>query len=303
VLGSSAQRSPSAPYASRNSAAVRRRVVATLLVLVSLALLTAYFRESSSGAVHSLQNAGASALRPFEVAGERVARPFRDLAGWAGGLTHARSDNKKLRAEINKLREQVLANESALQENAQLKQLLKFREGPSFPKDFRAVAVRVIGRAPSQFQQEIQVDAGSSSGIALHDAVVTADGLVGQVTRVASTAARVTLLTDETSAVSALDVQSRAAGVLRHGTAASSTLVLDRVPKEQVVNQGDPIVTAGWHSAGLSSLYPKGIPIGAVLSASQNDIDFYKQVQVQPYVDFGSLEAVLVLVPKPKPAR
>ena len=70
---------------------LRRRVVVAVLVLVSLALLTVYFRESSGGGLHSLQSAGATVLRPFEVAANRVAQPFRDAAGWVGGLSTPRT--------------------------------------------------------------------------------------------------------------------------------------------------------------------------------------------------------------------
>ena len=48
----------------------------------------------------------------------------------------------------------------------------------------------------------------------------------------------------------------------------------------------------------LSSLYPKGIAIGKVTSVGQSDTDLYKQVQVQPFADFTSIDAVIVLVRK-----
>ena len=52
-----------------------------LLVLLSLALITVSFRESSDGPLHDAQGAVASVLQPLEVAVERVARPFRDAYG------------------------------------------------------------------------------------------------------------------------------------------------------------------------------------------------------------------------------
>jgi rod shape-determining protein MreC len=112
----------------------------------------------------------------------------------------------------------------------------------------------------------------------------------------------VTLLTDEQLAVSALDVKSNAAGVVRHGRASAATLILDRVPKEEVVEVGDTVVTAGWRSSKLASLYPKGIPIGKVTSVGQTDTDPYKQVQVTPFASLSSLDAVLVLVRKDEDA-
>jgi rod shape-determining protein MreC len=73
------------------------------------------------------------------------------------------------------------------------------------------------------------------------------------------------------------------------------------VRKQDVIEEGDEIVTAGWHSGGLSSLYPKGIPIGEVTSVGQTDTDLFQQVQVEPYVDFGALDAVIVLRPSERP--
>ena len=121
---------------------------------------------------------------------------------------------------------------------------------------------------------------------------------MGLVTRVGSHSSRVTLLTDPQSAVSALDVATDAAGIVRHGRGVGSTLILDRVPKDKRVRVGDTIVTAGWRTGRLESLYPKGIQIGRVTSVGQADTDLYKQVQVEPFADVGSLDAVIVLVPK-----
>jgi rod shape-determining protein MreC len=85
---------------------------------------------------------------------------------------------------------------------------------------------------------------------------------------------------------------------VRHRGGAGSALILDRVPKSEVVNEGDLVVTAGWRSRRLASLYPRGIPIGTVTSVGRTDTDIWTQVQVEPFVDFDSLDAVLVLVKK-----
>ena len=74
----------------------------------------------------------------------------------------------------------------------------------------------------------------------------------------------------------------------------------DRVTKDQVVKRGDVIVTSGFRSGDLTSLYPRGLPIGAVTSVGQTDTDLYKQIQIDSFVDFSKLEAVIVLVKKPE---
>jgi rod shape-determining protein MreC len=268
-----------------------------VLVLVSLVLVTVSFRAGENGRLTGVQSAGSTALRPFAVGFERVAQPFRDGYSWADSLFTARSDAEELRAEVQDLRQRAIQSEFALRENNYLRRLLRYTDGPRFPADFAPVASEVIGRPAGAFAQAIVVAAGSSNGVRVDDPVVTADGLVGLVTRVTRDTARVQLLTDEEAAASAVDLRTSAPGIVRHARGTRQTLVLDRVRKEDVIKVGDEVVTAGWRATGLSSLYPRGIPIGKVTSVGQTDTDLFQQVQVDPFVDFGSLDAVLVLVP------
>jgi len=299
ALGHETQR-PDGP--SRSARALRARLVAVALVLVSLALITVYFRESSGGALHDAQRIGLSILRPFEVAGERVSRPFRDAWGWASDLVDAKDENEKLHGQVEALRQELIQSRTAAQENDELRRLLQYRDGPRFPDDYVGVATRVIARPPSAFRQEVVIASGSNDGVSAYDPVVTEDGLVGLVTEVAPNAAKVTLLTDQQSAVSAVVLQSGAVGIVRHGPS-SSTLVLDRVDKDKLVAVGDTVITSGWRVGELQSVFPYNIPVGTVTAVGQNDVDLYKRIQVTPLVDFESLGALVVLVKRPAPGQ
>jgi rod shape-determining protein MreC len=268
-----------------------------VLVLLSLVLITVYFREPAGGGLHGVQSTGATVLRPFEVASNRIAAPFRDAYGWFAGLIHAKSENAKLRDQVDRLRTEVIQNTNAAQENDQLRRQLKYVGLPRFPQDYSAVSTDVISRPPSEFEQQIGIAAGSSSGIRVNDPVVTADGLVGKISHVAGHTAQVTLLTDPNLNVSALDLETQAAGLVSHGEG-PNTLTLDRVQKSQVLHEGDTVVTQGWKLKGLSSIYPYGIQIGTVTGATNSEVDLYWNAQVKPFVDFDSLQTVMVLVPK-----
>ena len=124
--------------------------------------------------------------------------------------------------------------------------------------------------------------------------------LVGTVDRVTRSESRVTLLTDSESAVTATDVTNpQVIGAVRRGGGSSDVLVLDRVPKSPYVRVGDTIVTAGSLGAGpLPSMFPRGILIGTVSSQSSTDANMFKNIQLKPFVDFSSLQSVIVLVPK-----
>ena len=269
------------------------------LVVLSLALLTFSYR---SNALDPVESTSASVLRPFEIAANRVARPFRDAADWTHGIFNAKSQNKRLEAENARLRQLNARLQNAFEENAILHRDLRYAQGPTFPKGYDEVGARVLS-SPSALDQSVTISAGRNQGIQPQDIVLTNEGLVGTVSKVLGSESRVTLITDPTSAVRAVDAQNLSAvGILEHGTGPTS-LVLDNVGKDKPqVGSGDMIMTAGSAPGPLQSLFPRNIPIGYVSSVSQTDTDIFQNVQVQPFVDLSSLESVLVLIPKKRTA-
>ena len=181
------------------------------------------------------------------------------------------------------LRRQAIQNETAAQDYDELLKALALQDLPGV-RDYRKVNTRVISHPPSQYEKEIVIAAGTNSGIAIHDAVISGGTLVGKVTNVTPSTASVTLITDETSAVSARDLSSGA------------SLVLDRITRDKDVRVGDLVVTAGSRVGRLPSLFPSGIPIGYVSSVGQSDTDPHKQIQVESDIDLSDLHAVAVLV-------
>jgi rod shape-determining protein MreC len=219
--------------------------------------------------------------------------------GYFRGLVHAKRENERLRKEVDQLRVKAILGASATQQNEQLRSLLRYVDTRQFPSGYKGVFTRIIARPPSEFEQTVEIAAGSNQGIHLQTPIVTPDGLVGIVTNVGGDFSTVQLITDSESAVTARDVQTGAIGLVRHGQ--GQAMILDRVTKDQRVNETDTIVTAGTRSKQYPSLYPGGIPIGQVTTVGQSDTSTFKQIQVQPYVDFSGLDSVIALVPKRKP--
>jgi rod shape-determining protein MreC len=269
-----------------------------VLVLASLVLVTLYFREPHDGSLHGARSAGTTALKPFEVAADRIVQPFRDAYGYVSGLVSAKSDVERLEAENRVLRQEATQSRFALERSRELQRLLDYVDSPQFPQGFEYVAAPVVAYPPSQFEQKLVIGAGERNGILLGDPVVNDDGLVGKVTDLTESEAEVTLLTDEKLAVGARDLDGDAVGIVRHGSAGQDALILDLVEKKYAVHEGDRIVTSGTRSATLDPAFPQGITIGTVTFVGQNDTDPYKQIQIRPAADFGSLHSLLVLVPK-----
>jgi rod shape-determining protein MreC len=295
VLASSVQRSKPVPRPSQARRALIRRAVVVVLVLVALTLLTVSFRSPTAGALHDVQGAGSTALRPFQIAATRVAAPFRDAYDYLHSLANAKSENARLKEQNKVLRLAAITAAARAAKYKQLPKLLHFEQGPTFPKDYRPVNAAVISTPGGPFTHTLEIAAGSSSGLRINSPVVSGDGLVGRVSNVFPDTAIVTLLNDPDSFVAARDLHSGVRGGIRPG--AGGTLALDEVPKQLVVRPGDEIVTDGTHSARFPDLYPYGLPIGRVSSVGASDTATFLQVQVQPFANLGSLDAVAALVP------
>ena len=74
-----------------------------VLLLLSVALLTAYFRESDSGVAHGVQGAVLTVVSPLQSGTATATKPFRDAWNWVGDLFSAKSENKSLKKEVQQL--------------------------------------------------------------------------------------------------------------------------------------------------------------------------------------------------------
>ncbi len=267
-----------------------------VLVFVALALITVSFRSPASGPLHSVQGAGSTALRPFQIAATRVAQPFRDGYDYLASLSSAKSQLKREKRLYQQVSAEAIANKAAAVQALQLEKIMHFEQGPRFPTGYKAVNSAVISPPAGAFAHSLVIASGSADGVRFNSPVVSGPGLVGIVTNVFPHSAKVTLLSDPNSFVSALDLKTRVRGIVHTGP--SGTLILDQVQKTARVKKNDVLVTAGTHTARYPSLYPYGIPIGRVTSFSATDTAVYLQVQVQPFANLGALDAVAVLVPK-----
>jgi rod shape-determining protein MreC len=272
----------------------RRRAVLVLLVIVSLILLSTHFSEGSGGPLHGVQRVVATVLGPLEEGAGRALKPVRDMFDWFGETFEARGENDELRDEVEDLRERVAEAESAVGENKELRALLKL--GPAGGIEGREpVSARVIARSPTVWYSTVSIDKGSSSGVDVDDPVITGAGLVGRVTETTGGTARVTLITDHRSAVSAKVIPNGPSGVIMPEVGDPGRLLLDFIEEDRDVKEGQMVVTAGWRAGKLTSLFPYGIEIGRVTEASIDEQETYQRVHVRPFADIREMEVLQVL--------
>lgn len=270
----------------------RRRAVLTLLIIGSFLLLTITYGQSSGG----LQRGVSTIFSPLQTVADRALKPARDLIGWFDKTFEARGENSRLEEELVTARRQAVAGQEALQENAQFRKLFDFNRGPALAESaYERITGRVIARSPTVWHSAVTIDVGSDDGVRVDDPVISGDGLVGLVASAQGGSAQVTLITDHASAVSAKVLPGGVQGVIRPEVGDPEDLILDFIDSTKDVHGGQSVVTSGWRAQGLASLFPPGLAVGEVTSASIVEQEASQQVHLRPYADLANLDIVQVL--------
>jgi rod shape-determining protein MreC len=279
--------------------------VLALLVAISLILLTAYFGESPSSPLHTVQRGLVEVLSPIQEGASRALKPVRDIAGWFSDTFHAKSQRDQLEKEVQTLRAELAVAQQKAIDYGQLTNDVRLDNSIGIDA-YHAVAAHVISRDPTLWYATVEVDRGSDDGVHVEDPVIGDGALVGKVTTVAPTVSIVSLITDHASAVTAeVQDQHGDSGVLVPAVGDPNQLVLQYIiDRHAQIQVGQQVVTAGFKSGPLDSLFPAGIPIGTVSNANQNDLLNNGQVKVAPAADLRHLDAVQILTtPHPGTAR
>jgi rod shape-determining protein MreC len=273
----------------------RRRAVLAVLLGISLVLLTIYFSEPVGGGLHAIQRGAGEVLSPLEDGASRAFKPFSDFAGWIGDVVDAKKENKQLKSEVRTLRDQLAEFATDRREAEQLRALTQV--SANLPKDAETVTARVIAHSPTVWYSTIQIDKGRSDGIRTNQPVITAGGLAGKVIATTGGTARVALITDASSAVSAEVMPRGITGIVKPEIGGKD-LILDFIPKNSKIRRGEVVVTSGFRSGELESLFPRGIPIGKVGSVDQDELEIYQRVRVKPYAELRRMDFVQVITSK-----
>jgi rod shape-determining protein MreC len=270
-----------------------RRSVLVALLLACATLITLDYHGGTDSPVEPARRAMGEVFGPVESAAAAAVRPVTAVPDWFRSRSDMRREIATLTAENSDLRQQV--NTSGVDRN----RLAEYDGLTSAAKALgqALVPARVIGIGASQtFSRTVTIDAGSKAGIAPDQTVVNADGLVGRVLRVTSTTATVLLVIDAESVVGGRIGDSMQLGFLhgRGDLGRSGRLDLELVDDSVVPSKGEVVVT--WGSQG-GAPYVTGVPVGRVTQVFSSLRQTSQRAVIQPFVDFGALDVVGVVVP------
>jgi rod shape-determining protein MreC len=200
-------------------------------------------------------------------------------------LTSLQQENLRLQQEIADLRGQVINQQQQIEELGVLSSLLDFaRTNPTN----RYLAASVIARDPSPFLHYVIINSGSDDGVRRGMPIVTSEGIVGRVSAVTPSAARVQLITDPEAVINVRLQPSEAEAILRGSM--TGDLFLEQISQEANVQPGDLVLTSG-----LGGGFPANILVGQVSGIRSLATDIFQRASIQPIVDFSDLDIVLVI--------
>jgi rod shape-determining protein MreC len=211
------------------------------------------------------------------------------LAGALEGprdVQEARAEIARLQAELDAATLQIEQYQNM--ENDYRLMLELFNHARQTP-DFQRVMANVIGRDTNSSLRSIIIDRGLEDGIRVNMPVEGSRGLVGRVYRVSNRSAQVILITDTSNSIPARLSNTRVTGSLRGGGVAGN-LYLEWVDQSHQISIGEVVVTSG-----LGGRMPRDLIIGRVVDVQRIEADLFQRAEVQPTVNFNSLDVVFVI--------
>ncbi|MCA9552257.1 MAG: rod shape-determining protein MreC [Myxococcales bacterium] len=267
------------------------RVPLAVLAVILLPLLVYRAHSVRPGRANTLDKLVLAATAPLRALLMNATGAVSDAWYHYVDVVGARAENADLRLKIQGLEHEVDRLETLGVENAELRRLLVIKAAN--PEVETRVA-QVIGMSISPSARTLEIDQGSLHGIPQGAPVVSGQGLVGLVQRVAWTSSEVLLIADEKMSLHAQVVRTRARGRIRgQGLSPDFRLELTEILRSDDLVVGDRVVTSG-----LGKVFPKGLPIGEVIELRTEPGVQHRVADVAPYVDFARLERVSVLIQK-----
>ena len=268
-----------------------KRLRETVLVVLLLAL-PFFFLRSSIRRPEELNAVDRTILRiaaPLQYAAAALSRGISSVVGQYVYLVDVKSDNDRLVYENARLRSSQRELADALAENRRLRRLLGLRD----TVQRETVSALVVAKDTTEYFRvwHLTIDAPNAA-VRPDMPVISLDGAVGTVLRVAGHDADVQLTVDSGFGVDVVVERTGARGFVRgSGDRSKYAVRVEYVPRSDLVEVGDLLVTSG-----VGCRFPKGIPVARISKVVRRDFGIYQTVEAEPSVDFSRLEEVLVVL-------
>ncbi len=209
------------------------------------------------------------------------------FSGWFAG--DAAVEATELNAEISRLREEKSRLIGVLQENERLRKMVGFK---ARRPELELIPGRVIARDTTPYFRVVTLHVTTDVPLAPRMAVISAEGVVGQVNRVFADYVEVILVSDPRHRVDAITQRTRAQAVVEGlGHEKDYRAKLSYLSEKDEVREGDVVVTSG-----MGGVFPPELVLGTVASVERSQRGLFQEATIAPSVDASRLDEVFIVV-------
>ena len=281
--------------ASRGNSSNPARIPALglrILAFIMLSILV-MFLDHREHHLDGIRKAIGAAVYPVQIV---VDAPVR-LWGWVGESTTSRN---QLELELGRLQAERLLTNARLQrltaleaENARLRALLDART--RVRDEVRVAEILAVDSNP--YEHNLVIGVGSRDGVYDGQAIVDANGVVGQVIRTGITTAQAILISDADHALP-VEVNRNGLRTIAKGTGEIDRLDLPFMPNNADIRAGDLLVTSG-----LGGAFPAGYPVAVVRSVTRIPHEPFADVTATPAAALEQVREVMLIWSQPAAAE
>lgn len=230
---------------------------------------------------------------PLQYISAALARGISSVVGDYVYLVDVKADNNRLSYENARLESKLRELRSVEAENRRLRRLLGLRENLTH----ETVSAVVVGKDTTEYFRIAHLTLDNPGVLVRANMpVLSLDGTVGTVLRVAGDRIDVQLTVDSGFGVDVVAERTGARGFVRGtGDRSRYAVRVEYVQRTDEVDVGDLLVTSG-----VGCRFPKGVPVARVTKVARRDFGIYQDVEAEPTVDFSRLEEALIVLTDPK---
>ncbi len=251
---------------------------------LSILILVIDHRENYLDAVHRAIDV---TVYPLRVAVDAPVTMWRRLGETGADRNQLRLENSRLKAE-RLLTHARLQRYSALEaENARLRAMLEART--RVREEVRVAGIMSVSANP--FRHDLVIDKGRNDGVYDGQAMVDAEGVVGQVIETGLFSAQAVLISDPDHALP-VEINRNGLRTIAVGTGEFDRLDLPFLPNNADVRQGDLLVTSG-----LGGAFPAGYPVAIIDNVTRVPQEPFAAVSARPAAKLNQIREIMLIWP------
>ncbi|WP_339214507.1 rod shape-determining protein MreC [Ornithinibacillus sp. FSL M8-0202] len=230
------------------------------------------------------------------VAQNVISTPVKYVAGIFGNIDDIRNtyeENQILRERLAQYKGLIYEVQEIKDENEELRALLDKEDSI---RSYNPIHATVTARSPERWIEQLTINKGSSDGVDVNMAVITAEGMIGKVQSVSPKTATVQLLTgfDEFNRISATVSREGGKGIFglieSYDKETNSLLFKIIEDSDEDIEEGELVV-----SSGMGGVFPAGLPIGTVKEIIPDQYGLTRTALVEPAANMYEINHVVVV--------